>query len=244
MDYLLAPFDDGRSFSKDAVRYLFEHIQHGHNKVPTVQALLLLSAQECGRGNRTQAWLYSGMAFRLIDDMGICVDDQKFTKPGQLSAEEIEIRNRLFWSCYLWDKIISLYFGRSPVIQNSEISPPKVLSRYDLVCVQWNLKAIVDDTAELDVWTPHGLLSSHYPPKQAHSISCVIQVCELAEVLNQILVYLYSSSQNLAPIRAYKYALAAGSKLRDWWRDLPAHLKINLTAVALDCPPSHIVTLK
>lgn len=133
MDFLLAPFDDGRAFSKDAVRCLFEDIQHGRSKVPTVQALLLLSAQECGRGNRTQAWLYSGMAFRLIDDMGICVDDEKYAKADQLSAEEVEIRNRLFWSCYLWDKIISLYFGRSPVIQNSVISPPKLLSKYDLV---------------------------------------------------------------------------------------------------------------
>jgi hypothetical protein len=129
MDQLLAPFDNGAAFSKDAVRYLFEDIQHGNSKVPTVQSLLLLSAQECGRGNRTQAWLYSGMAFRLIDDMGICVDGKRHTDAGQSSAEDIEIRNRLFWSCYFWDKLISLYFGRSPLIQNSAISPPRVLSR-------------------------------------------------------------------------------------------------------------------
>ncbi|KAH7085070.1 fungal-specific transcription factor domain-containing protein [Paraphoma chrysanthemicola] len=228
MGFLLAPFDDGRTFSKDAVRYLFEDIQHGRSKVPTVQALLLLSAQECGRGNRTQAWLYSGMAFRLIDDMGICVDDEKYAKADQLSAEEVEIRNRLFWSCYLWDKIISLYFGRSPAIQNSEISPPKLL---------------MDDTADLDIWTPHGIPFSHYSPKQAHSVSCFIQVCGLSEVLNQILIYLYNPSRNLAPSHAYEYALAAGSRLRDWWRDLPDHLRIDLTLSDLECPPSHIVTL-
>jgi hypothetical protein len=128
MNHLLAPFDNGAAFSKDAVRYVFEDMQHGNSKVPTVQSLLLLSAQECGRGNRTQAWLYSGMAFRLIDDMGICINDNRHADTGQLSAEDVEIRNRLFWSCYFWDKLISLYFGRSPVIQYSEISPPRVLS--------------------------------------------------------------------------------------------------------------------
>ena len=101
----------------------------------------------------------------------------------------------------------------------------------------------MDDTAELEAWTPHGL-SSSYPPKQAHSISCFIQMCGLAEVLNQILIHLYNPSQDLVPSRAYQSALTAGTKLREWWRNLPAHLKINLAASPLDCPPSHIVTLK
>lgn len=128
MTELLAPFDDGAVFEKVAVTELFQDIQHGLSKIPTVQALLLLSAQQCGSGNRTQAWLYSGMAFRLIDDMGICVDGKRHADAGYLTTEDIEVRNRLFWSCYFWDKLISLYFGRSPIIQHSDISPPKILS--------------------------------------------------------------------------------------------------------------------
>ncbi|KAH8726071.1 fungal-specific transcription factor domain-containing protein [Phaeosphaeriaceae sp. PMI808] len=227
MDQLLAPFDDGAAFAKEAVKHVFEDVQHGSSRIPTVQALLLLSAQECGRGNRTQAWLYSGMAFRLIDDMGICVDGKRYENAGELSAEETEIRNRLFWSCYFWDKLISLYFGRSPLIQNSEISPPRI---------------VMDDTAELEAWTPHGVLVT-YPPQPAHSISCFIQMCGLAEILNQILIHLYNPSQAFSPSLAHQYALAESSKLRDWWRDLPVHLKIDLAAVPLDCPPSHVVTL-
>jgi hypothetical protein len=125
MAELLEPFSKGEVFADNAITYLFEDIRLGINKIPTVQALLLLSARACGRGDRTHAWLYSGMAFRLIDDMGICVDN---TGSGQLSTEDIEIRHRLFWSCYFWDKLISLYFGRSPMLQRSEISPPRVLS--------------------------------------------------------------------------------------------------------------------
>jgi hypothetical protein len=101
----------------------------------------------------------------------------------------------------------------------------------------------VDDTAEIEAWTPHGLLSP-YLPKQAHSISCFVQMCGLAEVLHQIQIHLYNPSQELSPSRAYQCAITEGSKLRDWWRDLPDHLKINLADSAVDCPPSHIVTLK
>lgn len=125
MAELLEPFNKGEVFADNAITYLFEDIRLGRNKIPTVQALLLLSARACGRGDRTHAWLYSGMAFRLIDDMGICVDS---TGSGQMSMEDIEIRHRLFWGCYFWDKLISLYFGRSPMLQKSEISPPRVLS--------------------------------------------------------------------------------------------------------------------
>lgn len=137
MEQLLGPFDGGVTFSKWAVEDLFNDIEHGNSKIPTVQALLSLSAQQCGCGNHTQAWLYSSMVFRLIDDIGICIDSKRYADVGHFSTEDVEVRNRLFWSCYFWDKLISLYFGRAPMVQNSEISPPRVL---------------MDDTAEIELW--------------------------------------------------------------------------------------------
>jgi hypothetical protein len=55
------------------------------------------------------------MAFRMAFDMGIHLPSDKlqaFVK--SLSTEDIEIRKRLFWSCYTWDKTISIYLGRMP----------------------------------------------------------------------------------------------------------------------------------
>jgi hypothetical protein len=69
-------------------------------------------------------------------------------------------------------------------------------------------------------------------------------MCGLAEILNPILIYLYNPTQDLPPSRAYQCAITESAKLRDWWRDLPDHLKINLATPGLECPPSHIVTLK
>lgn len=126
---LLEPYENGRLFSRQARTLLFEEVRDGRSTIPTVQTLLLLSAQECSAGNRTQAWLYSGMAFRLIEDMGISIDGQKYAGTVQLSDEDVEIRHRLFWSCYFWDKMISLYLGRSPTLQHSTVSPPQIMCK-------------------------------------------------------------------------------------------------------------------
>lgn len=61
------------------------------------------------------AWLYSGIAFRMAIDLGIHLHSDKLRLyVKSLSPEDIEIRKRLFWSCYTWDKAISLYCGRMP----------------------------------------------------------------------------------------------------------------------------------
>lgn len=85
------------------------------SSIPTIQALLQQSAREIAFGNSSQAWLYSGMAFRIAIDLGIHLPSDKLRGYVKtLNAEDIEIRKRLFWSCYTWDKAISLYLGRMP----------------------------------------------------------------------------------------------------------------------------------
>ncbi|KAJ5161856.1 hypothetical protein N7492_007248 [Penicillium capsulatum] len=228
---LLDPFDGGAQFYQRAVSGLFDSLKVGYASVPTIQTLLLLSAQECGRGNRTQAWLYSGMAFRLLDDLGISIDSSKYPGTAQLSDEDIEIRNRLFWSCYFWDKVVSLYFGRAPTMQHSMVSPPRM---------------ILDDTSEIEIWTPHGVSfpdGARYPPTQAHSTSCFMKMCGLAEILNQILVHIYDPMHQNTEAEFFDCVQEQSKNLSDWWDDLPEYLKLVATDLPPYCPPSHIMTL-
>ncbi|KAJ5819256.1 hypothetical protein N7474_004847 [Penicillium riverlandense] len=228
---LLDQFDGGAKFSDQAVTGLFDSLKVGYAGIPTIQTLLLLSAQECGRGNRTQAWLYSGMAFRLLDDLGISIDSRKYHGAAQLNDEDIEIRNRLFWSCYFWDKVVSLYFGRSPTMQHSRVSPPRM---------------IMDDTSEVEIWTPHGVDfpdGAQYPPTQAHSTSCFMKMCGLAEVLNQILIHIYDPMRQTPASEFYDCIQEQAKNLSDWWDDLPDYLKLVATDLPLYCPPSHIMIL-
>lgn len=77
---------------------------HKTSSIPTVQALLQLSARDLAFGAISQAWLYSGLAFRMVSDLGLHHSKAKMMALGHLSAEDLEIRRRLFWSCYFWDK--------------------------------------------------------------------------------------------------------------------------------------------
>lgn len=123
-------YDGGAVFGKHARSMLFEDLSKGACSTTTVQTLLLLSAQECSFGNSTQAWTYSGLAFRLMDHLGICLDGQRYPGSVSLSDEDIEIRRRVFWSGYFWDKMISLYLGRSPSLQLSASSPPQIMCKF------------------------------------------------------------------------------------------------------------------
>ncbi|KFY97135.1 hypothetical protein V498_02238 [Pseudogymnoascus sp. VKM F-4517 (FW-2822)] len=231
ISHLLVPYDDGEVFSRQARNLLFDELRTGQSSIPTVQTLLLLSAQECSYGNRTQAWLYSGMAFRLIEDLGICIDGQKYAGSVRLSDEDIEIRRRVFWSCYFWDKMISLYLGRSPTLQHSSVSPPQIM---------------LDDSAENELWSPHGIVypeGMEYAPTQAHSISCFVRMCQLSEIFNQILIHIYDPLQENSEDEIQTCLMVEGEALKLWWKDLPNFLRIDPREMPLQCPPSHIVTL-
>ncbi|KAG7114135.1 Nitrogen assimilation transcription factor nit-4 like protein [Verticillium longisporum] len=77
-------YEGGAIFGKHARSMLFDELSQGQYSIPTVQTLLLLSAQECSVGNSAQAWIYSGLAFRIIDHLGICVDGQRYPGSVQL----------------------------------------------------------------------------------------------------------------------------------------------------------------
>ncbi|KAL4934516.1 putative C6 transcription factor [Aspergillus undulatus] len=228
---ILDSYEGGAVFWHRAVTGLHDSLKEGHVDIPTIQTLLLLSARECGQGNRAQAWLYSGMAFRMLDDLGITIDSRKYSNSAQLNDEDIEIRNRLFWSCYFWDKMMSLYFGRSPTLQSSQGCPPRT---------------ILDDTSELESWTPHGVIfpdGAQYPPTQAHSTSSFVEMCGLMEILNQILVHIYDHNRQISEAEFQNCVREQSSNLGEWWEHLPEHLKLIATDLPPYSPPSHIVTL-
>ncbi|KAK5075715.1 hypothetical protein LTR70_008357 [Exophiala xenobiotica] len=230
--HLLEPYDGGELFMRHARTLLFEEISTGNCGIPTIQTLLLLSAQECSAGNKTSAILYCRMAFSLLDEMGITIDVQRYASGTlQLSDEDIEIRRRLFWSCYFWDKIISLYLGRSPSLSHTPVSPPQI---------------IMDDSAEDELWLPHGLKypeGQEYPATQAHSVSCFTQMCRLSAIFNEIMIHVYDPLRSKTDQEVEDCLIREGFAMRQWWQDLPCFLRIDAQALPEYCPPSHIVTL-
>ncbi|KAL2867481.1 Zn(II)2Cys6 transcription factor [Aspergillus lucknowensis] len=201
------------------------------SSIPTVQALLQLSAREMAYGSTSQAWLYSGMAFRMVSDLGLHHNSGKILHLGYLSPEDLEIRRRLFWSCYFWDKAISLYLGRSPVLQELPFD---------------HTPEFLDTSAENEIWTPyHGeslnlsrVSVGRYPPLKAHSISCFENSCKLSVILNDIIVHLYS--RHGPP--DLDETLRIKRRLDEWRENLPEHLKYDPDNLPAYCPPPHIMS--
>jgi hypothetical protein len=202
--------------------------------IPTIQGMLLLSANATSLGLRTQAWTYSGIAFRMLVDMGLHLDQDRLAAKSSFSEEDAEVRRRLFWSCYLWDKLISLYFGRMPVLQSTTRSP---------------LAIILDDYAENDLWHDGKPLQCDfvsdvqpsYPSVAANSVSCFTHAGKLSEIINKIVVrfYCYSFREE----RQEESAESLTADLLSWNKNLPVQLSRHFDLSKEHCPPAHIATL-
>lgn len=201
---------------------------HKEGSIPLVQALLQYSAHEIGKGHVSQAWLYSGMAFRIATDLDLF--SETWNDQDEIRVEEArraQVSCQLAWSCFLWDKIISLYFGRSPTLSE----PPKSQLNPDLP---------VD---EVDIWPKvgAGLDGRGYPETPSHKHACFANFGKLAVIINDVLLHIYGrrrTKQILAFVRDTRQRLSA------WRAQSPAALRVDTTTEPQRCVPPHIVTQK
>ncbi|KAM0261476.1 hypothetical protein ACHAPA_009796 [Fusarium lateritium] len=91
--------------------------------IATVQAFLCLAFYEIGRGNLSKGWGFSGIAFRMAQDLGFQRDPKHWVSydTSLATPEDIEIRRRIVWGCYTSDKLISLTLGRSVYFSHKDI---------------------------------------------------------------------------------------------------------------------------
>ena len=72
-----------------------------HSKITTIQALLVMTSSLFALGEeKSVAWLYAGLAFRMIMDLGIHIDVSSSSTMHQFSHEDLEIRRRVFWAAF------------------------------------------------------------------------------------------------------------------------------------------------
>lgn len=66
------------------------------SSIPTIQAMLLLSSSLFALGHQSAPWLYSGIAIRMIFDLGLQHDGLS----PSIKAEDLEIRRRVVWAAF------------------------------------------------------------------------------------------------------------------------------------------------
>ncbi|RDW89681.1 hypothetical protein BP6252_01713 [Coleophoma cylindrospora] len=109
-----------------------------------VASLLMLSWYEFGCNRDVGFWMYTGMAIRMAQDLGMHKEERvksgRATRHGSISGdaeqaeinaelsreeeEETSLRLNLFWSIYFIDRIISLGTGRPLTLRDEQISCP------------------------------------------------------------------------------------------------------------------------
>ncbi|KZF23092.1 hypothetical protein L228DRAFT_143329 [Xylona heveae TC161] len=201
------------------------------SEITTIQALLIMSeALLATDEDRCAAFMYEGMAFRMINDFHAKLQAQSNTTPSQLSVEEMEIRRRVFWGAFVADKLRSLYQGRPISFENKRWRVPL---------------AFLDDFEEMELWMPLAnaeLLS--YPGYPTYSVTTFTSLCKLSQVINCVYNKLYTEdslsypTEQLANIHKLLQA-----KLQYWHRGLPSHLRYDYSDATQTIPPPHVLSL-
>jgi len=78
-----------------------------------VGALVLLSYQQMGTGGGYRAWMYIGLSIRMAQHLGLNRDCAKLNP--HMPALDREERNRIWWTCFVADRVVSASFGRPQV---------------------------------------------------------------------------------------------------------------------------------
>ncbi|KAH8586181.1 nitrogen assimilation transcription factor nirA [Bisporella sp. PMI_857] len=200
------PRTSGERFFRRCQELMLEDPPWERSTIPKLTGLLLLGSTFVARGEISKGWSYTGLAVRMVFDLGLHLD---LRKPG-CTPEDIEIRRRVFWGAFLCDKVQSLYLGRPIAMQLKDTHVP-----HDFM----------DTIEELDLWIPYidpeyrDTSQILYNPTPVHSVSTFQQLCLLSKLMTRIINRFYSVGTTPAKAQASLHTLDEG--LTKWYQQLP-----------------------
>lgn len=201
--------------------------QMDNSSVPSVAALLLMGSSLVSSGQHTAGWMYCGLAYRMITDLGLHLDESK-SRPSQslpqpslvqMSYSEKEMRRRIFWSAYIIDKFQSLYFGRLPDLHCTGHEPSQIF---------------LDTYEEMDLWSPY--IDLHSPAKEQPSfnpmptyvVATFTALLRLAEIAADIIhIFYHPSAPSITSLDAKRSLEDIQSRLQHWQNMLPEQIRFN-----------------
>ncbi|KAI8888614.1 hypothetical protein K501DRAFT_18319 [Backusella circina FSU 941] len=185
----------GDVFFDRAERLLDE--SYDQPSISTVQALLLLSIHQHGAMKSARAWLYSGMAFRMAQDLGLHRNCDHWNIP----PDECERRKRVFWCCFIVDRLSSAMYGRATTFEPKDCDVPF---------------PSVDDTEPI-------------PDSNISILDTFIHLIRICDILGHVLknIYYVRSLQNMTQKQVEQVLTTWNRKLHQWSSQLPESLNPN-----------------
>ncbi|ORE10344.1 hypothetical protein BCV72DRAFT_268886, partial [Rhizopus microsporus var. microsporus] len=164
-------------------------------KLYTIQSLLLMSSHQNGALKTTRGWLYSGMAIRMSQNLGL----HRNCDNWNLTSTEKEERKRAFYGCFIVDRLSCAMHGRSPMIDDRDYDTP------------YPSENDQDDVNR----TPRIMENFHY----------LIKICEiLGEVIRDLYMVKGRKHLSLMPTPD-SIVSALDKKLNKWMAKLPPSLQ-------------------
>ncbi|KAL0068924.1 hypothetical protein AAF712_003917 [Marasmius tenuissimus] len=196
------------------------------SSIPTVQGILLLAANHAARGMYAQAWCLTASAIGMIIDLECHLDKgTPDEKPNDRAYVQRQMRLRVFWAAYNWDKMLSLALNRTPLLSLEDHYPE-----------------LPDPTAdEGAAWQPVISYDSpqplyQYPPQPCHEA----RSCQANQFLDEIHRNLYR--KKMRPHLVQQFIELMRGKLLEWHKKADKYVirdfDKNSTA-----PPPHILQL-
>ncbi|KAG1220849.1 hypothetical protein G6F35_006414 [Rhizopus arrhizus] len=166
-------------------------------------------------------WFISGMAIRLAQDMGLHLDCSNWKIPGC----EIELRRRLWYSCYFIDRWGSAQLGRPMTINDDEFDV-KLPSPYELGTNLLRTRAQTIPPLLLQAYTE---LEQQIPVYHGHSLFIGI-----TKLLGQVLIALYSAKARQQRSKEVIHSLEHSLNL---WKQSVMTEILSKSGIHEDLPP-------
>ncbi|KAF2755984.1 hypothetical protein EJ05DRAFT_84599 [Pseudovirgaria hyperparasitica] len=217
----------GERFLAKAKALLQVEMEQSKPKIATIQGLLILGGRQCALGRNSEGWLYTGMAIRMLKDIGLHISPQKLRDADKLSPDDLEARKRVLISAYVWDKTMSICLGRPPTLND----------------MPFTHHCLWDDSDDDTLWKPDGLPDADptYPPTKSYNSLTFRHFLRLSKITTQMYNVVYSATINSKTIEIETQTLE--TKLRSFFAALPDVIKVEDPATITHCPPPHIFSL-
>lgn len=193
-----APETAGHIFYERARRLLDDY--YDTPKISTVQALLLMASYQMGAMKPAKAWLYSGMAFRMAQDLGL----NRNCEHWNISPDERERRKRVFWCCYIVDRQMSAIYGRQSTFDDRDCDVP--------------LPSVDDDEPITGF------------DRQARLLDVFIESIKLSDLLGHVLkaIYYAKSTKSTDSRQIDRIVGALHRQLVHWHNHLPSAIQYKI----------------
>jgi hypothetical protein len=200
----------GDHFFAEAKRLILENDEFARPRLVTVQALALMSVHEAGAAREAKGWVYSGMSFRMAQDIGLNLEIGSLDKQN-MTDQEIDARKITFWGCFLFDKCWSNYLGRLPQIPGNSYSVSK-------------LDVFPQEDAEM--WRPYtdNGFDEEQEPQPGRIRAVALQLSALCEISSDLLIFFYHPThigRSSGKTVELKKLSELHRRLEEWRKNLP-----------------------